>query len=189
MRIILKEEVDNLGLPGDVVEVADGYARNYLIPRGLAIRATPGAMKEAEAITRARKAREAKTLQQAEAYRAILEARTLRIPVRVDEHGHLYGSVRAEDVVRVLKERGHDIDRRRVELRGPIKELGTYEVAIHLHPQVTATVTIEVVDVEGKVRAASAGPSIEEAALEAAEALERSAQPDDTEEGETPAEA
>ncbi|MBW3663263.1 MAG: 50S ribosomal protein L9 [Actinobacteria bacterium] len=179
MKIVLKAEVDNLGLPGDVVDVADGYGRNYLIPRGLAIKATPGAMKEAAALTRSRKAREAKTLGSAEAAKNALEARTLRIPVRVDEAGHLYGSVRAEDVRTVLKARGHDIERRRIDLKTPIKQIGTYEVEIHVHPQVSATVEVEVVDQEGEVTVESlAGAkaaeerSIEEAALEAAAQLE-----------------
>jgi large subunit ribosomal protein L9 len=151
VKLILKREVDSLGLPGDVVDVADGYGRNYLIPRGMAIIATPGAMKEAEALTRARKAREAKTLDSAHEARSILESRTLRIAARVDDRGHLYGSVSANDVARVLKERGHDIPRKRIELRGTIKEIGTYEVPIHVHPQVAANVTVEVVDEEGKV--------------------------------------
>ncbi len=180
MKVILKSEVDNLGLPGDVVDVADGYGRNYLIPRGMAILASPGAMKDAAAITRSRKAAEAKTLGSAEAEREALEARELRITARVDERGALYGSVSAVDVARVLKERGHDIPRKRIELKGTIKEIGTYEVPVRVHPQVVATVTVEVVDVEGKVGVAgaeeaedaSAHDALVEQALEAAEALE-----------------
>ena len=151
MKVILKSEVDNVGLPGDVVEVADGYGRNFLIPRGMAILATKGAMKEAAAITRSRKAQEAKTLGSAQASKEALEARTLRIEARVDERGHLYGSVSMHDIARVLKERGHDIPAKRIELRGTFKEIGTYEVPVRVHPQVTATVTVEVVDEEGKV--------------------------------------
>jgi large subunit ribosomal protein L9 len=173
MKIILKEEVDNLGLAGDIVDVADGYGRNFLIPRGKAILATPGAMKEAEALLRARKAREAATLDDAEAMKAILESRTLRIPVRVDERGHLYGSVTAADIHRVLRERGHEIERKRVELRGSIKEIGTYEVPVHVHPQVSATVEVEVVDEEGKVTVGGAGqvePDLDTEAIESAAA-------------------
>lgn len=151
MQVILKSEVDNLGLPGDVVEVAGGYARNYLLPRGLAIVATQGAMKEAEALTRARKAAEAKTLGAAQAAKEVLESRTLIISARVDERGSLYGSVGAQDVVRVLKERGHDIPRKRVDLRGTLRSIGTYEIPVQVHPQVEAIVTVEVVDEEGKV--------------------------------------
>ncbi len=151
MKVILKSEVDNLGLPGDVVDVADGYGRNFLLPRGLAIRATKGAMKEAQALTRSRKAREEKTLGGAEQARTVLESRTLRIPARVDERGRLYGSVGAADVERVLRERGHDIPRKRIELRGTIKVIGTYEVPVQVHPQVAATVVVDVVDEEGRI--------------------------------------
>ena len=159
MKVILKKEVDNLGLAGDVVNVADGYGRNYLIPRGLAILATKGAMKEAEALTRSRKAHEAQTVDQAAEYKTVLEERTLRIPARVDDRGHLYGSVGVSEIHRVLKERGHDIEKKRIDLRGSIKELGTYEVDVRVHPQVTATVTVEVVDEEGKVVAGQKAPA------------------------------
>lgn len=164
MKVILKREVDNLGLAGDVVDVADGYGRNYLLPRGMAILATKGAMKEAEALTRSRKATEAQTLGAAEAARQTLEARTLRIEARVDERGSLYGSVSAGDVQRLLKERGHDVQRKRIELRSPIKEIGSYEIPVHIHPQVSATVTLDVVDIEGKVlRGGAPEPAAEDA--------------------------
>lgn len=172
MKIILKGEVDNLGLAGDVVDVADGYGRNFLIPRGLAILATKGAMKEAEALTRSRKVAESKTLGSAEAARETLESRTLRIPVRVDERGHLYGSVTAGDVQRVLKERGHDFERKRIDLRGSIKTIGEYEVPVRVHPQVTATVVVEVVDEEGKVVPGQAAPEHAPLPGEAAEGTE-----------------
>lgn len=170
MKVILTDEVDNLGLPGDVVDVADGYGRNFLLPRGLAMRATPGAMKQADALTRARKAREAKTLDSAQASKDALEARTLRIPVRVDERGGLYGSVTATDVQRVLKERGHEIPRKRIELKGSIKEIGTYEVPVHVHPQVAATVVVEVVDQEGRLSRDAGGGLVDAEAVAAAAA-------------------
>lgn len=151
MKIILKEEVDNLGLAGDIVDVADGYGRNYLIPRGMAILATPGAEKEAQALLRSRKAREAATLDDAQAMKDTLESRTLRIEKRVDEGGHLYGSVTRSDVHEVLRQRGHDIPEKRIEFGKPIKDIGEYEVEVRVHPQVTATVTYDVVDVEGEV--------------------------------------
>ncbi|MFO7776810.1 MAG: 50S ribosomal protein L9 [Nitriliruptoraceae bacterium] len=168
MKVILTNEVDNLGLPGDVVDVADGYGRNFLLPRGLAMRATPGAMKQAEALTRARKAREAKTLDSAQASKAALETRSLRIPVRVDERGGLYGSVSATDVQRVLKERGHEIPRKRIELKGSIKEIGTYEVPVHVHPQVAATVIVDVVDQEGRLTRDAGGGLVDAEAVAAA---------------------
>ena len=168
MKVILTNEVDNLGLPGDVVDVADGYGRNFLLPRGLAMRATPGAMKQADALTRSRKAREAKTLDSADASKTALEARTLRIPVRVDERGGLYGSVTATDVQRVLKERGHEIPRKRIELKGSIKVIGTYEVPVHVHPQVAATVIVEVVDQEGRLTRDAGGGLVDAEAVAAA---------------------
>jgi large subunit ribosomal protein L9 len=165
MKLILTDEVENLGLAGDVVDVADGYGRNYLLPRGLAIMATKGAMKEAAALTRARKAREAKTLDGALAAKSALEARTLRIEARVDDRGRLYGSVTAADVHRVLKERGHEVDRRKVDLKGGIKQVGTYAVAVRVHPQVTAQVKVEIIDSEGDERAVEAARVAEERAI------------------------
>ena len=177
MKLILTDEVENLGLAGDVVTVADGYGRNFLLPRGLAIPATRGAMKEAAALTRSRKAREAKTLDGALAAKTALESRTLRIEARVDDRGRLYGSVGAVDVHRVLKERGHEVDRRRIELKGGIKQVGTHQVPIRVHPQVTAMVSVEIIDAEGDERQAEAVRMAEEraiadAALAAAAALE-----------------
>lgn len=151
MKVILKQEVDNVGLAGDVVDVADGYGRNFLLPRGMAIVATKGAMREAEALTRSRKAVEAKTLGSAEASKDAIEARTLIVEARVDERGHLYGSVGVNDIHRVLKERGHQIDKKRIDLKGTIKEIGTYEIPVRVHPQVEAIATVEVVDEEGVV--------------------------------------
>jgi large subunit ribosomal protein L9 len=171
MKVILKSEVDHLGLPGDLVDVADGYGRNFLIPRGKAIIATKGAMKEAEALTRARKAREAQTIDAANSSKDVLESRTLRIPVRVDDRGGLYGSVSANDVQRVLKERGHDIPRKRIDLRGTIKEIGSYEIPVQVHPQVVATVTIEVVDEEGKIIVNAGGAIVDTEAVADAEAV------------------
>jgi large subunit ribosomal protein L9 len=171
MKVILKSEVDHLGLPGDLVDVADGYGRNFLIPRGKAIIATKGAMKEAEALTRARKAREAQTVDAAKSSKDVLESRTLRIPVRVDDRGGLYGSVSANDVQRVLKERGHDIPRKRIDLRGTIKEIGSYEIPVQVHPQVVATVTIDVVDEEGKIIVNAGGAIVDTEAIADAEAV------------------
>ena len=168
MKVILKSEVDNLGLPGDIVDVADGYGRNYLLPRGMAMLATPGAMKQAQALIRSRKAQEAKTLDSARAAKDALEARTLKIAVRVDDRGGLYGSVNAQDVQRVLKERGHDIPRKRIELKGTIKEIGTYEIPVHVHPQVAATVLVDVIDQEGRLTRDAGGGLVDAEAVAAA---------------------
>ena len=177
MKLILTDEVEDLGYAGDVVDVAAGYGRNFLLPRGLAIPATKGAMKEAEALTRARPAREAKTLDGARAAKEAPEARVLRIEARVDDRGRLYGSVGAADVHRVLRERGHEVDRRRVDLKGGIKQVGRYQVPVRVHPQVVAQVTVEVVDAEADERAAEEARVAEErriadAALAAAAVLE-----------------
>ncbi len=175
MKVILKSEVDHLGLPGEVVDVADGYGRNFLLPRGMAIMATKGAMKEAELLTRSRKAQEAKTIDAATSSKDVLESRTLRIPVRVDDRGGLYGSVSAVDVQRVLKERGHDIPRKRIELRGNIKEIGSYEIPVQVHPQVVATVTVDVVDEEGKIIVNAGGAIVDTEAVKDAEAVAETA--------------
>lgn len=151
MKVILKQEVDNLGLAGDVVDVTNGYGRNFLLPRGLAIRATEGAMKEAEALTRSRKATEAETLGDAKAAKEAIEGRVLQVTARVDERGHLYGSVGVNDVHRVLRERGHQVEKKRIDLKGTIKEIGTYEIPVQVHPQVEAIATVEVLDEEGEV--------------------------------------
>lgn len=171
MKVILKQEVDNLGLAGDVVDVANGYGRNYLLPRGMAIPATRGAMKEAEALTRARKAVEAETRGSAEAAKEAIEGRVLQITARVDERGHLYGSVGVNDIHRVLRERGHQIEKKRIDLKGTIKEIGTYEVPIQVHPQVEALATVEVLDEEGEVIAGQISePEVPPLPGEAAEA-------------------
>jgi hypothetical protein len=99
------------------------------------------------------------------AAKAALESRTLRIEARVDDRGRLYGSVTAADVHRVLHERGHEVDRRKVDLKGGIKQVGTYQVAVRVHPQVTASVTVEVIDSEGDERAVEAARVAEERAI------------------------
>ena len=117
----------------------------------MAILATKGAMREAEALTRSRKAVEAKTLDSAMASKEAIENRVLQVKARVDDRGHLYGSVGVNDIHRVLRERGHQIEKKRIDLRGSIKEIGTYEVPVQVHPQVEALATIEVLDEEGLV--------------------------------------
>lgn len=192
MKVILKEEVDNLGYAGDVVDVAAGYGRNYLIPRGLAIHATRGALKEAETLTRARKKREAATVDDARERKEAIESRSLRVEKRVDEKGHLYGSVSDADIQQVLKERGYEVEQRRIDLPRNIKEIGRFEVVVHLHPQVDAEVTVDVVDVEGEVtleslqaereaERAETGETLEERALEAAEEFEAAEEAEEAE--------
>jgi large subunit ribosomal protein L9 len=146
MKVILQREVDKLGVPGDVVDVADGYARNFLIPRKLAIPATKGGVKHAEALKQAHESRIRKALQEAQATADKLGSTTVRIRGRAGEDGRLFGSVTPTKVAEEIeKASGLSIDRRHLDLAEPIRSVGTHEVLIHLHPEVTAAVTIDVV--------------------------------------------
>jgi large subunit ribosomal protein L9 len=146
MKLILTQEVGNLGGPGDLVEVKDGYGRNYLVPRGLAILATRGAEKQVTQIRRAREVREIRDLGQAREVAASLAALQVRLAVRAGTGGRLFGSVTAADVVdAVSTSGGPKLDRRRIELTEPIKSVGQHSVSVRLHPEVNATITVDVV--------------------------------------------
>jgi large subunit ribosomal protein L9 len=146
MKLILTHEVSGLGAPGDVVEVKDGYARNYLVPRGLAVRWTKGGEKQVGQIKRARDTREIRDLGDAKVVKAQLEALTVSLPVKAGDTGRLFGSVGVGDVVAaVTAAGGPDIDKRRVELGQPIKTVGAHQVTVRLHPELTATVALDVV--------------------------------------------
>jgi large subunit ribosomal protein L9 len=146
MRVILKQDVPNLGDAGEIVEVADGYGNNYLMPRGLAMRATKGAVADAEAIRRARAKRDARSREEAEELQATLEQRSVTVPAKAGSDGTLYGSVTNVQVADAVRAQiGYDLDRRRVPLERPIKELGEHEIAVRLHPEVVATIRVEVV--------------------------------------------
>ncbi|MBW1598808.1 50S ribosomal protein L9 [Streptomyces sp. JJ38] len=145
MKIILTNEVSGLGIAGDVVDVRDGYARNYLLPRGFAIRWTRGGEKDVEQIRRARKIREIATIEQANDVKAQLEGTKVRLKVRAGEGGRLFGSVTPADIATAVKSAGGpDVDKRRVELGSPIKTLGSHEVSVRLHTDVVAKVGVEV---------------------------------------------
>jgi large subunit ribosomal protein L9 len=146
MKIILQKEVEKLGVPGDVVDVADGYARNYLIPRKLAIPATRGGVKHAESLKQAHHTRVEKAKVEAQGVAGRLTASPLRMTARAGEDGRLFGSITANHVADELqKVTGVEIDKRRLNLPDAIRSVGTHEVQIHLHPEVDATVTVEVV--------------------------------------------
>ena len=146
MKLILKQEVTGLGGPGDVVEVADGYGRNYLLPQGKAILATKGAEKQIAAIRRAREVREVRDLGSARELAAELGGLTVTLAARAGDGGRLFGSVTTADVVdAVAKAGGPKLDKRRVVLVAPIKALGTHAVTVKVHPEVDATVSLEVV--------------------------------------------
>ncbi len=146
MKLILTQEVSGLGGPGDVVEVRDGYGRNYLVPRGLAMRATRGAEKQVAVIRRAREVREVRDLGHARELARELAALEVQLPTRAGSGGRLFGSVTAADVVSAVQSAGGPVlDKRRVELDAPIKVLGTHSVSVKLHPEVHAKVNVEVV--------------------------------------------
>jgi large subunit ribosomal protein L9 len=145
MKIILTNEVSGLGNAGDVVEVRDGYARNYLVPRGFAIRWTKGGEQDVEQIRRGRKIREIATIEQANDVKGQLEGVKVRLKVRAGNGGRLFGSVTPADIATAVKNAGGpDVDKRRVELGGPVKTLGTHKVSVRLHPEVLASFDIEV---------------------------------------------
>ena len=145
MKLILTAEVDNLGLAGDVVDVRDGYGRNYLVPRGFAIRWTRGGEKQIEGIKRSRDAREIRGQDHAQEVREQLEAMSLQLDVRSGENGKLFGAVTAADVVGAIKKAGGpSVDRRAVQIDKPIKNLGSHTVGVKLHDAVTAHVQLAV---------------------------------------------
>jgi len=145
MKVILQKPVEKLGDPGDVVEVAAGYARNYLVPRGLAVRAEKGALKHAENLKRAHVSRQSKEKVEFEALATTLIASNVSIPARAGEEGKLFGSVTAADIAEAIAaQTGVLVDRKDVHLDEPIRSLGTHDVRIHLFPEVEPVLTLEV---------------------------------------------
>jgi large subunit ribosomal protein L9 len=145
MKLILTAAVDNLGLAGDIVEVKDGYGRNYLVPRGFAIRWTKGGEKQIEGIKRARDAREIRNLDHAQEVRTQLEGLDVSLPVRAGASGKLFGAVTSTDVAGAIKKSGGPaIDKRAVEIGKPIKTLGAHTVGVKLHDAVTAHISLSV---------------------------------------------
>jgi large subunit ribosomal protein L9 len=146
MKIVLRSDVDNLGKKGDLVDVADGYARNYLVPRGLALRATKGIEKQADAMRRNRDARDRREREAAQALAAQFEGKTVEVKARAGAEGKLFGSVTASDIAAAIQaQTGAQLDRRKIGLEDSLKELGPVDVAVRLHPDVVATVHVEVV--------------------------------------------
>jgi large subunit ribosomal protein L9 len=146
MKLILTQEVTGLGTPGDVVEVKDGYGRNYLVPRGLAVAWTKGGEKQVASIRKARLAREVASVEEAQKIRTRIEARPVQLTVRAGSSGRLFGAITPSDVATAVESAGCGrVDRRKVELGQPIKALGDYKVLIHLHPEVRATLSLRIV--------------------------------------------
>lgn len=145
MKLILTQEVTGLGAPGDVVEVAGGYGRNYLVPRGLAMRWTRGAEKQIDLIKRARAARDIRSLGDAREAADRLAALNVRLQTRAGSAGRLFGSVGPADIAAAVSAAGGpELDKRRIEVKTPIKTVGAHQVSVRLHPEVTATLDIEV---------------------------------------------
>ena len=148
MKLILTQEVNGLGAPGDVVEVKDGYGRNFLIPRGFGIRWTRGGEKTVESIRAARSSREVRDLDHAKEVKAKLEGTTFNLPVRAGESGRLFGAVTVNDIASAISSSlgdGGGFDKRKIVLGNPIRSLGTHQVTVKVHDEVDATVTLNVV--------------------------------------------
>lgn len=146
MKVILTQEVSGLGTPGDIIEVKDGYGRNYLLPQGFAIAWSKGAEKQVTVIKRARDAREIRDLGHANEVKAQLEGLKVSLSARAGDGGRLFGSITPAEVVDAVKAAGGPaLDRRRLELPGHIKALGAHQVRVRLHPEVTAKFDVNVV--------------------------------------------
>ncbi|MGH9849440.1 MAG: 50S ribosomal protein L9 [Blastocatellia bacterium] len=144
MELLLKEDVDNLGVRGDLVKVRPGYGRNYLLPRGLAIQATPGNVKQIELQRKSLLKKEAVERDTATQQADLLKEVTLEFARKVGEHGILYGSVTSMDIAEAFAAKGFEVDRRRVLLKDPIKEPGEFEVPVKLHREVTTNIKVVV---------------------------------------------
>ena len=145
MKLILTHEVTGLGTAGDVVEVKDGYGRNYLLPRNLATPWTKGGQKQVDSIRRARETRAVKSLDEARGLKGELEARVLTIAARSGASGRLFGAVSQADVAKAAADAGLTIDQRTVEFATPVRALGDATASVRLHPEVSATVRLAVV--------------------------------------------
>lgn len=146
MRVVLRADLTGVGKKGDIVEVADGFARNFLVPNGHAFKANQGVVAQAAAMRRGRDLKDARDRAAAETVARALVATVIRIPAKAGPEGRLFGSVTTADVAEAVQtQAGTSIDRRRMELGEPIKELGVHEVPVRLHPEVQFRITVEVV--------------------------------------------
>ena len=146
MRILLRTDVAEVGKKGDIVDVSDGYARNFLVPKGLAIKASPGVTKQAAAMRRSRDIRDAKDRGAAEEVATLLVPKTITVTARAGAEGRLFGSITAADIVAAVQaQTGVELDRRKLVLHEPLKSIGIHQVPAKLHADVEFPVTIEVV--------------------------------------------
>jgi len=148
MKVILRADVDSVGKKGDIVDVANGFARNYLVPKGYAIKATAGSVQQAASMRRARDLRDAKDRDAAAEIASRLVPQTITVKAKAGTEGRLFGSVTAADVVAAVTEQtGLELDRRKLHLDEPIKSVGMHQVPVRLHADVEFPVTVEVVPV------------------------------------------
>jgi large subunit ribosomal protein L9 len=145
MRVVLRSDLDNVGKKGDIIEVADGYARNFLLPKGHAIKATDGVVSQAAAMRRSRDLKDAKDREAGETVARKLVPMVIRLSARAGGEGKLFGSITTADVVAAVQEQaGVELDRRKVHLDEPIRSVGTHEVPVRLHSDVQFRITVEV---------------------------------------------
>lgn len=166
MEVILREHVDNLGRRGDVVKVADGYARNYLLPRKLALPVNDQNRRQVERERKVAEARELQERQDAEAVALKLAALEIVLARRVGENDTLYGSVTSADIAEALAERQFEIEKRKIVLAEPLKQVGEFEVAVKIHRDVPAHVKVKIVPLGTSEPAAPAPPAAPEAPVE-----------------------
>ena len=146
MKLILTHEVTGVGAAGDIIDVKDGYARNYLLPRGFATGWTKGGQKQVDAIIKARATREVKSLDQARQMKGQLEAKAVTVAAKAGNAGRLFGAVSNADIAAAVRAAGGpELDKRKIEVQGHIKTTGSYEALVRLHPEVQAKVSLEVV--------------------------------------------
>jgi len=146
VKVVLRDDVENIGRKGDLIEVTDGFARNFLVPRGLAMKATKGVVQQAEAMRRNREARDARDREAAQALADQLTGTRIELRARAGEGGRLFGSVTSADVADAVRaQTGVELDRRKTQLAEPLKELGAVEVPVKLHTDVEVILTVDVV--------------------------------------------
>jgi large subunit ribosomal protein L9 len=149
MKVVLRTDVPDVGRKGDVVDVAPGFARNHLVPKGLAIKASPGALAQAEGMRRSRQLKDARDRDSAQEMAGRLNTGPLRISMRAGDDGRLFGSVTAADIAAAVQSASAvEPDRRRIQLDEPIKSVGVHEIVVRLHPEVEARLNVEVVSAE-----------------------------------------
>ena len=159
MEVVLKEDIENLGHMGDVVKVKDGYARNYLLPRGLVVLADKKNLKALEHEQRMIAQRRERLTKEAQGISETLSRVSLEFAVKVGEGGRLFGSVTNMDIEKALKEKGVEVERRRIVLEDPIKQVGDYEVPIRLRPEVMPSIKVRVVSEDGPEAGGGEEPS------------------------------